>query len=871
MVLRGLRFLSKVCLIPQTPIVSTLTHFRPKFGMIYRSSSSLSQSSNSSKRLKLSHPEYDELDKLLSDSDGWEDIAEVKLKESSNNNYNSNTNNNNNNNDKDYDDDDDSLIELFENPSTKGPPKSLLGASSKLPSNLPFKNPIIPNGNKNLEPLGVSTQRAPVVHQEPPKEEPPKEEPNINGKQEVKEEQGSVKQEDSKLDEASLEMVEEKKKVQYGEKFALLTQREGFSDTESLSAKLNLAPSTKIVVPIRLSKEQEDVIHLAKEGHNIFYTGSAGTGKSVLLREMIKVLKSTYGSDGVAITASTGLAACNIGGITVHSFAGVGLGNGEADKLCKKVRRSKKHVRRWQEVSALVIDEISMLDGELLDKLNYIAKKIRRNDQPFGDIQLIFCGDFFQLPPVNKNDDKQTKFAFESNIWREGIDVTIMLEKVFRQQGDTKFVEMLNKMRLGKIDEDTETEFKKLNRPLPEDEIIPAELYSTRHEVERANNFRLRGLPGKVHLYHAIDGGSLEDESLKEKLLQNFLAPKELSLKVGAQVMMIKNIDASLVNGSLGKVIDFMDPETYMFYDTVIKHPEIDSDSLEALRNPEVRKRYFKEQKMNEDDEQQVRNKGLKDVFSRNEADEPSFELGDTIFDFLKHSAPDGEEERSNIERKMELIKEIHRSSKSGRKLPLVRFKTSDAGSRTVLVEPEDWAIEDENERPLVSRVQLPLMLAWSLSIHKSQGQTLPKVKVDLRRVFERGQAYVALSRAVSREGLQVLNFDKTRIKAHQRVVDFYSTLSSAEQAIKAIESSGSTRKRGRQRKLDFAPNRPVGNKRTKDSKSNSATPVPAVPDRIMSMLRRKTDKQPSEEESSGVPLFKPDIDVRNLDDRNVF
>lgn len=865
-----LRLLTRLYTIPRIPIASILT-YRSRLGMVYkRSSSSLSQSSESSKRLKLSCPEYAELDKLLSDSDGWEDIAENKRKESLSNNEH-----NYDKGDKDYDDDDDSLIELFERPLTKNVPKALLGASSKSVSNLPFQSPILTNGTRDQEPLGFSTQKTSIPYKPPIKEEKPGEEENINPDEDVKheitQEKHDIKMEESNTDGNSLQIEEEKKKVQYGEQFALLTQREGFSDTESLAAKLNLAPSTKVVVPMRLSKEQEDVIHLAETGHNLFYTGCAGTGKSVLLREMIKVLKRMYGPEGVAITASTGLAACNIGGITIHSFAGVGLGSGDADKLFRKVKRSKKHVRRWQEVSALVVDEISMLDGDLLDNLNYIAKKIRRNNNPFGDIQLIFCGDFFQLPPVNKNEERDTKFAFESILWKEGIDVMIMLEKVFRQQGDTKFVEMLNKMRLGQIDEETEREFKKLNRPLPEDDIIPAELYSTRTEVERANNFRLKGLPGKIHLYYAIDGGSLEDQNLKDKLLQNFLAPKELGLKVGAQVMMIKNIDATLVNGSLGKVIDFMDPETYMFYDTIVSHPEISGDVLEDLRDPEFRKSYFMEKKMNEDDEQQVRHKGLKDKFSKNESGEPSFELGDTIFDFLKNTSPTNEAERSNIERKKELLREIHKNSKSGRKLPLVRFKTTDASSRTVLVEPEDWAIEDENEKPLVSRIQLPLMLAWSLSIHKSQGQTLPKVKVDLRRVFERGQAYVALSRAVSRDGLQVLNFDKTRIGAHQKVIDFYSTLSSAEQAIREIENSGSTRKRGRQKKLDFAPERPIGRKRNNGSKSNSTTPVPAIPDRIMAMLKRKTEKQPQEDKSNGMSLLKPDIGMRDMNDRNEF
>lgn len=158
-----------------------------------------------------------------------------------------------------------------------------------------------------------------------------------------------------------------------------------------------------------------------------------------------------------------------------------------------------------------------------------------------------------------------------------------------------------------------------------------------------------------------------------------------------------------------------------------------------------------------------------------------------------------------------------------------------------VLVEPEDWAIEDENEKPLVSRVQLPLMLAWSLSIHKSQGQTLPKVKVDLRRVFEKGQAYVALSRAVSREGLQVLNFDRTRIKAHQKVIDFYLTLSSAESAYKQLEADEQVKKR----KLDYAPG-PKYKAKSK-SKSNSPAPISATTQSnngIAAMLQRHSRKR---------------------------
>lgn len=841
---------------------------------------------NASKRIKLSGNDYEELNELLSDSDGWEEdqyhnkvggiIPQVSKQTQTRKVRN------------DLSDEDDSLIcEMFE-PKNKinNIEKVLAGASSKSLQALPPRNSFSSHvSNEEHKPIVESTQQIGLcedqdnellvsilkgeeqTHSEMKKGEQretncePKLEELFDDKKDVCETNNLIE------DENSFEIVQERQKVQYAEKFALLTQRPGLQDLQELESKLKLQPNTKIIVPLRLSKEQEDVIRLAEARHNIFYTGSAGTGKSVLLREMIKVLKKMYGSEQVAVTASTGLAACNIGGVTLHSFAGVGLGNGEVTKLYRKVRRSRKHVKRWESISALVIDEISMLDGELLEKLDFIAQKIRKNHRPFGDIQLIFCGDFFQLPPVSKDPNKPTKFAFQSSVWKEGIEVTIMLEKVFRQQGDTKFIEMLNKMRLGQIDEETEMEFKKLNRPLPQDEIIPAELYSTRNEVERANNSRLSRLPGKVHLYHAIDGGALEDRELKDKLLQNFLAPKELQLKVGAQVMMIKNIDATLVNGSLGKVIDFIDPETYMFYETVVKNPDLSADELKRLtENPELLRETWAEGSGDEDTP--VRQKNSKEAFCRCDPDESIAQLGETIFDFLRDLSTDDTETRDNLERKRKLLENIHESSTAKRKLPLVRFKTSDMSTRTILVEPEDWAIEDENEKPLVSRVQLPLMLAWSLSIHKSQGQTLPKVKVDLRRVFEKGQAYVALSRAVSREGLQVLNFDKTRIKAHQKVVDFYSTLVTADLAIKKLNITTNTARQGKQRRIDYAPNKPVAQKRSKQSKSRSGTPNPgAGNDRITEMLmHRKKEKPTPHDDVVELPFFKADADTKDLE-----
>ncbi|KAH3900015.1 DNA helicase PIF1 SCDLUD_004332 [Saccharomycodes ludwigii] len=573
-----------------------------------------------------------------------------------------------------------------------------------------------------------------------------------------------------------------------------------------------------------LSEEQRQVIELAKRGYNIFYTGSAGTGKSVLLRALIKELRECNGT--VAVTASTGLAACNIGGITLHSFAGIGLGNGSDVQLFRKVRRNRKNTERWKETDVLIVDEISMIAGDLLDKLDYVARHVRkRYNEPFGGIQVIFCGDFFQLPPVNKPKDRNqiqdVKFAFESKAWEETINITITLQKVFRQKGDMKFITMLNEIRLGTVSRDTELELKKLGKPLLfDDGIMPAELFPTRNEVDNANNNKLRELPGHKHVFNAIDGGTTTDPKLRENLLFNFLAPKTLELKIGAQVMMIKNIDSTLVNGSLGKVVDFLDSETYMFYQSM-KEDELNTQELTGVETYLDAKVEKEGQHVDTslhggdikdpDDTKANFKKGTGSLikeFKNDKSTEANVQLGDYIFAFLPKASSNPEIDK-NLQRKKELLNKLHTSSNK-RKLPLVNFVLADGTYRTVLVEPEAWVIEDEHEKPIVSRVQLPLMLAWALSIHKSQGQTLSRCKVDLRKIFEKGQAYVALSRAVSREGLQVLNFNKSKVQAHRKVVEFYKTLSSAKDAKERYASKGF------QSKLPFLK---------KELKSSSPTP----------------------------------------------
>jgi hypothetical protein len=196
-----------------------------------------------------------------------------------------------------------------------------------------------------------------------------------------------------------------------------------------------------------LTPEQQQALDWVGQKRSIFLTGSAGTGKSFLLRHIITSLRRMYPQGTVHVTASTGAAAVLIGGTTVHSFAGVGLGAGDGQALLTRVQSNKQCLVRWRRAKALVIDEISMIDCELFTKISFVAQRVRDSPKPFGGLQLILSGDFFQLPPVS---DGARKFAFESAIWDEAVRNTIELKRVMRQ-GDMGFVRILNELRWGNI------------------------------------------------------------------------------------------------------------------------------------------------------------------------------------------------------------------------------------------------------------------------------------------------------------------------------------------------------------------------------------------------------------------------------------
>jgi ATP-dependent DNA helicase PIF1 len=239
----------------------------------------------------------------------------------------------------------------------------------------------------------------------------------------------------------------------------------------------------------------------------------------------------------------------------------------------------------------------------------------------------------------------------------------------------------------------------------------------------------MRNLAGKIYEFKAEDTGSIKDLAQRERILSNCMAPPLLTLKKGAQVMLIKNMDEQLVNGSVGLVAGFMTEPQFALYQ--------ENEALFYDESPDSSTLNITSQAVND----KLR----------------AYGMGDAVAD-------------------------------TGKLWPVVDFKLPDDSKRRLHVHPEVWKTELPNGEIQAQRKQVPLILAWSLSIHKAQGQTLPRVKVDLRKVFEKGQAYVALSRATCQEGLQVLNFDKRKVMAHRRVAEFYNSLYSVDSA--AIQRS---------------------------------------------------------------------------------
>ncbi|GBM62453.1 ATP-dependent DNA helicase PIF1 [Araneus ventricosus] len=429
-------------------------------------------------------------------------------------------------------------------------------------------------------------------------------------------------------------------------------------EQESVTPTRKIVAVSRPIAPRLLTTEQKNVMSAVMSGRNVFFTGSAGTGKSFLLKRILGALAP----ENTFATASTGVAACQIGGITLHAFAGIGTGSAPVQQCFQLAQQKGKSM--WKQCQHLIVDEISMVDGEFFEKLEKVARMVRNCDKPFGGIQLILSGDFLQLPPVAKKGQNKT-FCFQSAAWRNSIDVNIELHMVKRQD-DKNFINILQDVRRGRCTRDVIEKLKATNsHRIDKDGIMATKLSTHKDDVEIINNSHLEKLPGRIQTYSAVDNYP----DLSRFISNHCHVLEKVELKVGAQVMLTKNLDLQrgLVNGARGVVTGF-----------------------------------------------------------------------DT-----------GQE-----------------------KLPIVKFV---CGTQQA-VNYEKWTVKTPSGLVLV-RKMLPLQLAWAMSIHKSQGMTLDCVEVSLGRVFECGQAYVALSRARSLQGLRVLDIEASSIRADPRVLKFYSEL----------------------------------------------------------------------------------------------
>ncbi|XP_014284591.1 ATP-dependent DNA helicase PIF1 [Halyomorpha halys] len=299
---------------------------------------------------------------------------------------------------------------------------------------------------------------------------------------------------------------------------------------------------------VSITDEQKRVLHEVQKGCNVFFTGSAGTGKSYLLQAIINVLPPEM----TVATASTGSAACLIGGVTLHSFAGIGDGESSLAK-CLQLAKRPNVQQNWRNCKHLIIDEISMIDSELFEKIEWVARQIRGNDKPFGGIQVIVCGDFLQLPPVKNN---KKRFCFMSESWDKCNFSTFILKQVHRQN-DSQFISILNKVRLG----DANPELTKILQDTATQNIEGGGILATRlccytKEAKEINDSKLKSLPGNSRVFEATDS----PDGVTKTLDDCTAVEKQIFLKEGAQVMLLKNINVSsgLVNGARGVVQKFV-------------------------------------------------------------------------------------------------------------------------------------------------------------------------------------------------------------------------------------------------------------------------------------------------------------------------
>lgn len=407
-------------------------------------------------------------------------------------------------------------------------------------------------------------------------------------------------------------------------------------------------------------------LSLLKSGRNVFLTGQAGAGKTYVINQYIQWLRSC--DVPVAITASTGIAATHIGGVTIHSRSGIGIKDRLTDHDMELIQQKEHLHKNITKAKVLIIDEISMISATTLDMIDRVVQMIRRDGRPFGGLQVILVGDFFQLPPVMSSQDMNNtkRFAFAAKAWKE-LNLAICYLHTQHRQDEGDFSIVLNELRKWQASEESIA----LLRTRMNSEIThtnPVKLYTHNIDVDRINDEKLEELTGEERSYIAMWAW---DKKLLDTIKKSMLAPEVLYLKAGAQVLFVKNNPGKwYFNGTTGEVVGFVAWSGY----------------------------------------------------------------------------------------------------------PLVKIANGDV----ITAEAEKRSVENANEI-IVSVTQIPLKLARAITVHKSQGMTLDAAEMDLSKVFEPGQGYVALSRVKALESLKLLGLNESGLNAHPLVArwdDYFWTQS---------------------------------------------------------------------------------------------
>ena len=453
---------------------------------------------------------------------------------------------------------------------------------------------------------------------------------------------------------------------------------------EVVAPKLKVTKSAQILSSSEEENEEyKKILSLLKNGENVFLTGFAGTGKSYILNKLKERFKKQ-----LTITSTTGIAAVNVKGQTIHSWAGVGLCRNPIARTVEKIKSRKTQLNLIQNCKILAVDEISMLNIEAFEYINEVLKNLRESSEPFGGIQVLFIGDFYQLPPVEKEETLERRYCFDSPVWNELNLQNIVLKKNYRQS-EEKFINALAHMRENCLEIDDIELFKSRMIDSDTSEANILHIFSTNEEANRYNNAKFNQIEEPIKIFSAEDGvfrgknlvtdGFTESESyILEVFSKNCRAEKEIVLKLGARVMLLMNMDFNkgLINGACGVIQKFNDKSIVIKFD----------NGIEAA-------------------------------------------IPQNTFEYFY------------------------------------------------------------NDRVVAQRIQYPLRLAYGITIHKSQGMTLDKLVVDCARIFERGQAYVAMSRVKTLSGLYLKNFEPAKVFVDSKVAKFYKNLQEVKDVVLCQQS----------------------------------------------------------------------------------